>query len=87
MSEDSKFNPTKYKNDFQKQKYDRLIVNVPKGKGDIIKAHAKSKGKSLNAYVVDLINADMESNTILRKIADIPKSVSAKEDDETTIIW
>jgi len=26
-----KFDPTKYKNDFQKEKYDRIIVNVPKG--------------------------------------------------------
>ena len=61
MSEETKFNPTKYKNDFQKQKYDRLIVNVPKGEGDAIKAHAKKKGKSLNGYVVDLIHADMQN--------------------------
>ena len=28
---DEKFDATKYKNDFQKEKYDRIIVNVPKG--------------------------------------------------------
>ena len=62
MADEKIFNPTKYKNDFQKQKYDRLIVNVPKGEGNVIKAHAKEKGKSLNAYVVDLIRSDMKQS-------------------------
>ena len=30
-NEKNKFDATKYKNDFQKEKYDRIIVNVPKG--------------------------------------------------------
>lgn len=29
--DENKFDATKYKNDFQKEKYDRIIVNVPKG--------------------------------------------------------
>lgn len=29
--EKEKFDATKYKNDFQKEKYDRIIVNVAKG--------------------------------------------------------
>lgn len=53
---EERFNPTKYKNDFQKEKYDRLIVNVPKGEGDIIKEEAKLLGyRSYNAFVVDAI--------------------------------
>ena len=32
---DEKFDATKYKNDFQKEKYDRIIVNVPKGQKQI----------------------------------------------------
>ena len=56
-----KFNPTKYKNDFQKEKYDRIIVNVPKGQKEIIDEVAKQKGyKSLNAFVVDAINEKLE---------------------------
>ena len=56
-----KFNATKYKNDFQKEKYDRIIVNVPKGQKVIIDEIAKGKGyKSLNAFVVDAINEKME---------------------------
>lgn len=58
---DSKFDATKYKNDFQKEKYDRIIVNVPKGQKAIIDAEAKKLGyKSLNAFVVDAINEKMK---------------------------
>lgn len=56
-----KFNPTKYKNDFQKEKYDRIIVNVPKGQKETIEEAAKVRGyKSLNAFVVDAINEKLE---------------------------
>lgn len=59
MSEE-KFDATKYKNAFQKEKYDRIIVNVPKGKKEFIEAEAKRQGyKSLNAFVVDAINEKM----------------------------
>ena len=51
---EEKFDATKYKNDFQKEKYDRIIVNVPKGQKKIIDEKAKAQGyKSLNAFVVD----------------------------------
>ena len=39
---------------------DDIKVRVPKGKREIIKAHAESKGMSLNAYIVWLIDKDME---------------------------
>ena len=52
-----KFDATKYKNDFQKEKYDRIIVNVPKGQKQIIDLEAnKIVYKSLNSFVVDAIN-------------------------------
>lgn len=54
------FNQSKYANEFAKEKYDRLNIQVPKGKKIEIETHWKSKGyKSLNAYVNDLINRDM----------------------------
>lgn len=59
----SDFNATKYKNDFNKEAYDRVSINFPKGSKDIIKAHWKSRGySSLNAYVNDLINRDMAAH-------------------------
>lgn len=57
----SDFNATKYKNEFNKESYDRASINFPKGQKAIIEAHWKAKGyKSLNAYVNDLIAKDME---------------------------
>lgn len=55
------FNATKYKNDFQKEKYDRIIVNVPKGQKENIEKASKEAGyKSLNAYVVSAIDEKMQ---------------------------
>lgn len=58
MSEEKeKFDPTKYKNEYQKEKYDRIIVNVPKGRKQVIDEIAKQQGyKSLNSFIVDAIN-------------------------------
>lgn len=54
------FNQSKYANEFAKEKYDRLNIQVPKGKKSSIEKHWREKGyKSLNAYVNDLINHDM----------------------------
>ena len=39
---------------------DRIEVVVKKGIKDIYKAHAATKGMSLNAYIIDLIEKDME---------------------------
>lgn len=56
----SEFNQSKYINDFIKETYDTIKVQVPKGKREIIRAHAIEKGyKSVNAYINDLINRDM----------------------------
>ena len=57
------FNQSKYANEFAKEKYDRLNIQVPKGKKSIIEEHYKNKGyKSLNAYVNDLIDRDIQGS-------------------------
>lgn len=57
----SDFNQSKYINDFIKETYDTIKIQVPKGKRDIIKKQAKDKGyKSVNAYINNLISKDME---------------------------
>ena len=56
------FDATQYKNQFQKEKCDRIIVNVPKGQKDVIQTYAKEQGyNSLNAFVVDCINSKMNN--------------------------
>ena len=58
----SDFNATKYKNDFNKEAYDRASINFPKGQKAVIETHYKARGyKSLNAYINDLIKQDMEA--------------------------
>lgn len=42
------------------EKLDDIKIRVPKGKRDIISAYSQKKGiKSLNAYIVGLIDDDM----------------------------
>ncbi|MCD8015913.1 MAG: hypothetical protein LUG99_22705 [Lachnospiraceae bacterium] len=61
MNTEKTFDATKYKNDYQKEKYDRLIINVPKGQKPVIESFAKSKGyKSINAFVVEAIADKMK---------------------------
>lgn len=57
------FNQAKYIQQYQKEKYDRCIFNVPKGQREKIQKHYEQKGfKSLNAYINDLVRKDMSAN-------------------------
>ena len=40
--------------------YDDIKIRVPKGKREIYKAYAETQKMSLNAYVINLIEKDME---------------------------
>ena len=51
---------TATKNKWNAQNYDQLRVVVKKGKKDEYKAYAQSKGMSLNAYIIGLIEADIK---------------------------
>lgn len=62
MMEKEKFNATAYKNEFILRSYDRINLTVPKGHKDIIKDHADKLGKSVNAYINDLIEQDMKKS-------------------------
>lgn len=39
--------------------YDQIQLRVPAGYRDTIKAHAESKGMSVNGYIIELIEKDM----------------------------
>lgn len=43
------------KDKYLKEKVDTVLIRVPKGQKQVIQDFAKSKGKSLNAFVYDLI--------------------------------
>lgn len=55
------FDKCKYDNEYIKNNYDRLNIQVPKGQKAVIKEHFTELGyKSLNEYVNALIRADFE---------------------------
>lgn len=51
---------TQYKNDFNKEHYERINFSVPKGMKDVIKRLAQSQGMSMNKYFLYLVNKDQE---------------------------
>ena len=74
------FNQSKYANEFAKEKYDRLNIQVPKGQKAVIEEHWRNKGyKSLNAYVNDLIARDMN------RTGESSKTVNIGRDNNGTI--
>lgn len=52
-----KYKETKEK--YLKEKVDEFKIRVPKGQKQIIQDFAKGQGKSLNAFVVDLIYSEI----------------------------
>ena len=63
MGDNMAFEKVKYNNQYNKEHYARLNIQVPLAKKNEIENHWKSKGyKSLNAYVNDLIDKDMSNN-------------------------
>ena len=51
---------TEYKNAWQKENVDRVNLTMPKGKKDIIKEHAESKGESVNGFINRAITQTIE---------------------------
>lgn len=45
---------------YQTEKVDTITVHVPKGKKDIIRAHAADRGESMNQFVTRAIDETME---------------------------
>lgn len=50
---------TRAQNKYILKAYDRINLTVPKGRQAEIKAHAESKGESVNGYINALIRSDM----------------------------
>lgn len=48
-------------NKYKRKAYDRIALEVKKGQKEKIRAHAESKGLSLQGYIKKLISEDMES--------------------------
>lgn len=55
-----KFNQKEYINQYNAEHYEQLIIRITKGKKAEIKQRAERKGLSLNAYINQLIDNDIE---------------------------
>lgn len=47
-------------NKYVKANYDRINVTMPKGKKDVLKEHAESRGESVNSFINRAINNQIE---------------------------
>ena len=45
---------------YEEKVYDKLLLRVPKGKKDIIKAHADEHGESVNGFIDRAIDETMD---------------------------
>ena len=50
------------KNKYNEKAYDRINLTVPKGQKEVIKAHAESKGESVNGFIQRAIQTTMEND-------------------------
>lgn len=57
---DKKFDSVAYRNQFNREKYDRVNLTMPKGKKQLVKDHAEGLGLSVNEYINKLIDANLD---------------------------
>ena len=50
---------TEWTRAYNEKAYDRLAITIPKGRKADVEAHARSRGKSINGLVNDLLRDDM----------------------------
>lgn len=50
-----------YKNQFNRDKYDRIGLMLPKGQGDIWRAEAERRNLSLNAFIKECVNEKLDN--------------------------
>lgn len=53
-------------NKYMNAKYDRINLTVEKGRKDLIKAHADSRGESVNGFINRAINETIDRDTAER---------------------
>lgn len=60
MAYKDKSKAVEYNNKFIAKAYDRINLTIPKGKKEIIQAHAETLGTSVNAFINRAIEEAME---------------------------
>ena len=82
------FNANKYRSDYQKKKYDRVVLYLPKGEKQKWQEAATKAGMSLNAFIVDSMLANTESDYRPEKTApNIPSAPTSSALDDKEAIY
>ena len=83
--EETKGTPqTRAKNKYNAKAYDRIALQVKKGRKDIIKAHAENRGESLNGFINKDIDEKIErDNTNEADISEIQTARKEYANGET----
>ena len=55
---DKKFNAVKYRNEYDREHYERVNLSLPKGSKELIVKKAKAAKKSISQYMLDLVKED-----------------------------
>ena len=58
----------KWQNDYIARTYDRINLTVPKGKKEIIQAHAAAQGESVNSFINKAIDEKLERGQPLKHL-------------------
>ena len=66
------------RDEYNKNKLDSILLRVPKGKKEIIKSYAESKGESVNGFINRIIDKEMELNKCVLDDKLNDKSLSPK---------
>ncbi len=48
---------------YEDKAYDKVLVRMPKGRKDKVKAHAEAHGESINGFINSAIDEKMERDT------------------------
>ena len=60
MEDKKRFDKVRYNNSYNKTEYDRFNLILPKGRIDVIRAHAESRGESVNSFINRAIDSLLE---------------------------
>ncbi len=55
----SEFDQIKYQNEYNKKKYDKVSLMLPKGEKETVKKAAQMEGKSMNEFIVEAVYEKM----------------------------
>ena len=67
MSDSQGTAQTRAKNKYNAKAYDRIALQVKKGRRDILKARAESQGESLNGFINRAIDETIERDKALNE--------------------